>query len=56
MRFLYQHTILDCPCEANCPNGCDDCENPICKPIGNAILVLNTSYSSNKPFIVDFNG
>lgn len=22
--------FLDCPCNSNCPNGCDGCSNPIC--------------------------
>ena len=22
--------FLDCPCNSNCPNGCDGCPNPIC--------------------------
>ena len=28
--------FLDCPCNFNCPNGCNDCPNPICVCGGNA--------------------
>ena len=33
MLNLGNHTkanISDCPCNSNCPNGCDDCPNAIC--------------------------
>ena len=22
--------VSDCPCEANCLDGCNDCDNPVC--------------------------
>ena len=93
---------LDCPCELNCLDGCDEvssgpelqaaytdvlfqikencsagcpCSEFDCiettsapkvttatvprtttSPTGNAVLVLSTRDSNNKPFIVDFNG
>ena len=32
--FNHEHhkniILLDCPCNINCPNGCNDCSNPIC--------------------------
>ena len=28
--------LIDCPCNFNCPNGCNDCPNPICVCGGNA--------------------
>ena len=29
MTHFYR-IIVDCPCNLNCPNGCNDCPNPIC--------------------------
>ena len=26
----FRGIVSDCPCEANCLDGCDDCENPVC--------------------------
>lgn len=45
--------ISDCPCESNCPNGCDGCENHICTP-KKSVLVLSTFYSSTADLTWDF--
>ena len=42
-----------CPCEANCLDGCKDCDNPVCL----SVLVLNTSpYYANMPLMIGFDG
>ena len=46
---------LDCPCNANCPNGCQNCRNPICPVDNKSVLVLNTK-DSNQPVLIKFDG
>ena len=36
------YIFSDCPCEINCPNGCNECPNPICDRQEMAVLMLNT--------------
>ena len=44
-----------CPCYADCPDGCKDCDNKICKRT--AILVLNTNlFGSSAPQLIDIFG
>ena len=50
--FSDNYENSDCPCESNCPDGCSDCPNIICK---NSILVLNT-FSFNQPILIKPNG
>ena len=44
--------ISACPCKTNCPDGCNNCPNPVCQ---NAVLVLSTSNTANKPMVIDWN-
>ena len=44
--------MLACPCEENCPDGCDGCSNPVCY----AVLVLSTKDETNTPMVVDVYG
>lgn len=46
------HPNLGCPCEENCPTGCDGCLNPVCY----AVLVLSTKDDENKPMVVNVHG
>ena len=51
-QWTYDKENSDCPCESNCPEGCSDCPNIICK---NSILVLN-SFSFNESIRIKPNG
>ena len=34
VRGIFQFwpfNILECPCEIGCPDGCEDCQNPVCE-------------------------
>ncbi|CAG5099686.1 Oidioi.mRNA.OKI2018_I69.XSR.g16635.t1.cds [Oikopleura dioica] len=31
----FTECVSDCPCGQNCPNGCQDCENPLCTTCNN---------------------
>ena len=63
---------LACPCDQDCPNGCQGCSNSICEdsnfsttgsiiatttvPSQKAALMLNTARSDNVPMVITFNG
>ena len=48
---------LGCPCNIDCPNGCDGCDNSICKPVAKeAVLMLSTRSSKSVPMVIGFNG
>ena len=49
---IFTKDSLGCPCNANCPNGCDGCANLICR----AVLVLSTFSPSNIPMVIGYNG
>ena len=46
-HFIY---ISDCPCELFCPQGCIDCNNPVCQEVATTTttttLAITTSISS----------
>ena len=53
-KFCFsEYLILDCPCDVNCPNGCEYCENSICDK---SVLILNTGSWDSVPMVVDFKG
>ena len=37
----------------NCPDGCADCDNSLCKK---SVLILNTDSYDSVPMVVDFDG
>ena len=63
---------LGCPCDTDCPNGCDGCANSICEcsvtsttsvstttsksAAKEAVLMLSTAYSTNVPMVIGYNG
>ena len=60
-----------CPCDLECPAGCEGCSNSICEDPNSsttvstittgvssekAVLMLNTARSENVPMVITFNG
>ena len=71
MTISSQFIFEVCPCDLECPAGCEGCSNSICEDPNSsttvstittgvssekAVLMLNTARSENVPMVITFNG